>query len=90
MPAMAPPPTPVDGRSGKPAGRALGLWWKRLGAGLGVATSVISMWGSNSTTTAIMLPIALGILGAPHEAHVARGRASGTVAPLRLHLRSEA
>jgi len=191
MPAMTPAPTPVDGRQFKPAGRAIGIWWKRLGAvlapvafalvfwscgsltpegrklaailaaiavlwitevlplpvsallgavlsvalgvadaktvlahfadpivfvfiggfmiaramtlhgldhrvalallsipwvgsspgrtmaGLGVATAVISMWVSNSATTAMMLPIALGILGALHETRVARGLASG-------------
>jgi sodium-dependent dicarboxylate transporter 2/3/5 len=44
----------------------------RLLAGLGFVTAAISMWVSNTATTAMMLPIALGILGALH-----RTRATG-------------
>jgi solute carrier family 13 (sodium-dependent dicarboxylate transporter), member 2/3/5 len=44
----------------------------RLLAGLGFVTAGISMWVSNTATTAMMLPIALGILGALH-----RTRATG-------------
>src|SRR5688572_27088629 len=44
----------------------------RLLAGLGFVTAGVSMWVSNTATTAMMLPIALGILGALH-----RTRATG-------------
>jgi len=46
-------------------------------AGMGFVTSGISMWISNTAATAMMLPIALGILGALHEIRKARGEASG-------------
>ncbi len=49
----------------------------RLLAGLGIVTAAISMWVSNTATTAMMLPIALGILGALHEVRVRAGLASG-------------
>jgi sodium-dependent dicarboxylate transporter 2/3/5 len=49
----------------------------RMLAGLGFVTALISMWVSNTATTAMMLPIALGVLGAVHEVRVAAGRASG-------------
>ena len=39
----------------------------RMLAGLGFVTAVLSMWVSNTATTAMMLPIALGILGALHR-----------------------
>ena len=45
--------------------------------GLGLVTAVLSMWISNSATTAMMLPIGLGILRALHEVRVARGLAQG-------------
>jgi sodium-dependent dicarboxylate transporter 2/3/5 len=49
----------------------------RLLAGLGLVTAVLSMWVSNTATTAMMLPIALGILGALHEMRVRAGLAKG-------------
>jgi sodium-dependent dicarboxylate transporter 2/3/5 len=49
----------------------------RLLAGLGLVTAALSMWVSNTATTAMMLPIGLGILGALHQARVAEGLASG-------------
>ncbi len=39
----------------------------RLIGGLGAMTALLSMWVSNTATTAMMLPIALGVLGALHE-----------------------
>jgi sodium-dependent dicarboxylate transporter 2/3/5 len=35
-------------------------------AGLGLVTALLSMWVSNTATTAMMLPIGLGVLGAMH------------------------
>ncbi|HYE17967.1 MAG TPA: SLC13 family permease [Tepidisphaeraceae bacterium] len=49
----------------------------RVMAGMGVITAVISMWVSNTATTAMMLPIALGILAALHEVRTRVGLASG-------------
>jgi sodium-dependent dicarboxylate transporter 2/3/5 len=49
----------------------------RMLAGLGAITALISMWVSNTATTAMMLPIALGVLGALHQVRVTSGRASG-------------
>jgi sodium-dependent dicarboxylate transporter 2/3/5 len=49
----------------------------RILAGMGLVTAVISMWVSNTATTAMMLPIALGILGALHAVRVARGEVTG-------------
>lgn len=51
----------------------------RTMVGLGLVTAVISMWVSNSATTAMMLPIALGILRALHEARVVRGLAQDSM-----------
>ncbi len=48
----------------------------RLLGGLGLVTAVLSMWVSNTATTAMMLPIAIGILGAVHQTRVAEGLAS--------------
>lgn len=48
-------------------------------AGLGVVTAGLSMWISNTATTAMMLPIGLGILSALHQTRVARGEASGAM-----------
>lgn len=45
----------------------------RLLAGLGLCTAVVSMWVSNTATTAMMLPIALGLLGALNQARAAGG-----------------
>jgi sodium-dependent dicarboxylate transporter 2/3/5 len=49
----------------------------RVLAGIGFVTGFISMWVSNTATTAMMLPIGLGILGALHQVRVANGLASG-------------
>lgn len=43
----------------------------RVLAGLGMVTALVSMWVSNTATTAMMLPIGLGIL---HTLHRARGK----------------
>jgi sodium-dependent dicarboxylate transporter 2/3/5 len=39
----------------------------RMLAGLGIVTAVLSMWVSNTATTAMMMPIGLGILTALHR-----------------------
>jgi sodium-dependent dicarboxylate transporter 2/3/5 len=49
----------------------------RVLAGMGAITALISMWVSNTATTAMMLPIALGILAALHAVRVRSGLASG-------------
>jgi len=49
----------------------------RLVAGVGLVTAVLSMWVSNTATTAMMLPIALGILGWLHRVRVDAGSARG-------------
>jgi sodium-dependent dicarboxylate transporter 2/3/5 len=51
----------------------------RVLAGMGLVTGFMSMWVSNTATTAMMLPIALGVLGALH--HVRSGGGNGTGAP---------
>ena len=51
----------------------------RLLAGLGFVTGGLSMWVSNTATTAMMLPIALGILGALHQMRVRAGVVSGAI-----------
>lgn len=51
----------------------------RVMAGVGIITAVLSMWVSNTATTAMMLPIALGILGAVHHVRVASGQARGPI-----------
>lgn len=51
----------------------------RIMAGLGLVTAAVSMWVSNSAVTAMMLPIALGILGALHEVRVAQGLTQGPI-----------
>lgn len=49
--------------------------------GLGLVTAVISMWVSNSATTAMMFPIALGILRALHDIRAAKGLAGNSIDP---------
>lgn len=49
--------------------------------GLGLVTAVISMWVSNSATTAMMLPIAAGILQALHAVRVTQGFAPNSSDP---------
>lgn len=49
----------------------------RMLAGVGLVTAVISMWVSNTATTAMMLPIALGILSALHRVRVAGALTTG-------------
>lgn len=49
----------------------------RMLGGLGLVTAFLSMWISNTATTAMMLPIALGILGALHQVRVSSGLISG-------------
>ena len=51
----------------------------RVLAGVGVVTAFLSMWVSNTATTAMMLPIVLGILGALHRVRVADGLAAGAL-----------
>ena len=51
----------------------------RMLAGLGAITALISMWVSNTATTAMMLPIALGVLAALHQVRISRGRTSGSM-----------
>jgi sodium-dependent dicarboxylate transporter 2/3/5 len=47
----------------------------RVLAAMGLITAVISMWVSNTATTAMMVPIAIGILTALHEVRVRAGLA---------------
>ncbi|HRK31250.1 MAG TPA: DASS family sodium-coupled anion symporter [Tepidisphaeraceae bacterium] len=47
--------------------------------GIGLVTALLSMWVSNTATTAMMLPIGLGILSALHRVRVASGAASGAM-----------
>lgn len=58
----------------------------RLLAGLGLVTAALSMWVSNTATTAMMLPIALGLLGALHQARAAGGAAGGRGSPFATGL----
>src|SRR5574337_61467 len=51
----------------------------RTMVGLGLVTAAISMWVSNSATTAMMLPIAVGILRALHDVRVTQGLAWGSM-----------
>ena len=53
----------------------------RMLAGVGAVTAIISMWVSNTATTAMMLPIALGVLGELHQVRVTSGRARGAMDP---------
>src|SRR5687768_10127587 len=48
----------------------------RVLAGMGAVTALLSMWVSNTATTAMMLPIALGILTALHSVRVQTGAAA--------------
>lgn len=49
----------------------------RMLGGLGLVTAILSMWVSNTATTAMMLPIGLGILSALHQTRLSAGLASG-------------
>lgn len=49
--------------------------------GLGLVTALLSMFVSNTATTAMMLPIGLGVLGAMHEVRVRNGLAEGPMNP---------
>ena len=54
----------------------------RVLAGMGAVTALLSMWVSNTATTAMMLPIALGILTALHSVRVQTGAAAAAAGPL--------
>jgi sodium-dependent dicarboxylate transporter 2/3/5 len=54
----------------------------RVLAGMGLVTGFISMWVSNTATTAMMLPIALGVLGALHHVRSGGGAGTATSAPM--------
>ncbi|MDW8262450.1 MAG: DASS family sodium-coupled anion symporter [Phycisphaerales bacterium] len=58
----------VRGVAGSPAGILFGM---------GAVTAFLSMWVSNTATTAMMLPIALGMLGALHRLRVGQNLAVG-------------
>jgi len=51
----------------------------RVMAGVGAITAFLSMWVSNTATTAMMLPIALGVLGALHHVRIANGSTRGAL-----------
>lgn len=53
--------------------RAIGSSPAGMLGGLGLVTALLSMWVSNTATTAMMLPIGLGMLGALHRVRVERG-----------------
>jgi solute carrier family 13 (sodium-dependent dicarboxylate transporter), member 2/3/5 len=48
----------------------------RILAAIGIATATISMWVSNTATAAMMLPVALGVLGTLHAVRDPEGRTS--------------
>jgi sodium-dependent dicarboxylate transporter 2/3/5 len=66
------------------AARWIGAHPARVLAAMGAITAVMSMWVSNTATTAMMVPIAMGILTALHQV---RGRA-GLAEPGPLDARS--
>jgi sodium-dependent dicarboxylate transporter 2/3/5 len=45
--------------------------------GMGLVTAFISMWVSNTATTAMMLPIGLGVLAALHRVRTVQGATAG-------------
>lgn len=55
--------------------RGVGRHPATIMAGLGIVTAFLSMWVSNSATTAMMLPIAIGIVAAVQEVRFARSAA---------------
>jgi sodium-dependent dicarboxylate transporter 2/3/5 len=55
----------------------------RILIGLGVVTAVLSMWVSNTATTAMMLPIALGLLGAFRDSSAGKGEGENVGHDLR-------
>ena len=75
-------------RSSRSAGSALSP--ARMLAGLGFVTAVISMWVSNTATTAMMMPIALGILAALHRDRAARGGSADGRPPVAVRDRHDA
>src|SRR5690606_35304997 len=67
--------------------RSLSARPARLLGGLGLVTAVLSMWVSNTATTAMMLPIALGLLGALKQTGAAgRGAPDGSPWPFATGL----
>jgi solute carrier family 13 (sodium-dependent dicarboxylate transporter), member 2/3/5 len=49
----------------------------RVLAAMGLVTALLSMWVTNTATTAMMLPIAVGVLSALHNVQAGHGPAAG-------------